>query len=88
VMEQATVKELFGDPKHPYTQGLLASLPKMNSLHKEKLNTIPGIVPSLYDLPIGCKFAPRCSFVMDVCHYQEPDLKKIKTGHFSRCWLN
>jgi len=88
VIEQATVKELFGDPKHQYTQGLLASLPKMNSLHKEKLNTIPGIVPSLYDLPIGCKFAPRCSFVMDVCHYQEPDLKKIKTGHFSRCWLN
>jgi peptide/nickel transport system ATP-binding protein/oligopeptide transport system ATP-binding protein len=88
VMEQATVKALFSDPKHPYTQGLLASLPKMNRLHKEKLNTIPGIVPSLYDLPIGCKFAPRCSFVMDVCYQNEPDLIEAKPGHFSRCWLD
>ncbi len=88
VMEQATVKALFSDPKHPYTQGLLASLPKMNRLHKEKLNTIPGIVPSLYDLPIGCKFAPRCSFVMDVCYQNEPNLIEAKPGHFSRCWLD
>ena len=88
VMEQAAVNELFFDPRHPYTQGLLASLPKMDAIRKERLNTIPGIVPGLYDLPIGCKFAPRCSFVMDVCHHEEPDLKEIKTGHISRCWLN
>ena len=88
VMEQAAVNELFFDPRHPYTQGLLASLPKMDAIRKERLNTIPGIVPGLFDLPIGCKFAPRCSFVMDVCHHEEPDLKEIKTGHISRCWLN
>lgn len=88
VMEHANVAEIFADPNHPYTQGLLASLPKMNVRHKKKLTTIPGIVPSLYDLPIGCKFAPRCRSAMDVCHQTEPDLVEIKTGHFSRCWLN
>ncbi|UCE07937.1 MAG: ABC transporter ATP-binding protein [bacterium] len=88
VMEQADVIEIFENPLNPYTQGLLNSLPKMGTVHKQKLNTIPGIVPSLYDLPMGCKFSSRCSSVMDICHHSEPELIEVKKGHFSRCWLH
>ncbi len=88
VMEQADVYEIFENPLNPYTQGLLNSLPKMDIAHKHKLNTIPGIVPSLYDLPKGCKFSPRCSQVMEVCKLSEPDLVEAKDKHWSRCWLH
>lgn len=88
VMEQADVNEIFENPLNPYTQGLLNSLPKMDTAHKQKLNTIPGIVPSLYDLPKGCKFSPRCSYVMEVCQESEPGLVEVVPGHFSRCWLH
>ena len=88
VMEQADVNQIFENPLNPYTQGLLNSLPKMDVAHKQQLNTIPGIVPSLYNLPNGCKFSPRCQFVMDVCHRSEPELVAVREGHFSRCWLD
>ncbi len=88
VMEQADVYEIFENPLNPYTQGLLNSLPKMDIAHKQKLNTIPGIVPGLYDLPKGCKFSPRCSQVMEVCKLSEPDLVEAKDKHWSRCWLH
>jgi len=87
VMEQADVNMIFENPLNPYTQGLLNSLPKIDAAHKQKLNTIPGMVPSLYDLPKGCKFSPRCSHVMDICHQSEPELIEVKKGHLSRCWL-
>ncbi|MDZ7357889.1 MAG: ABC transporter ATP-binding protein [candidate division KSB1 bacterium] len=88
VMEQAEVTEIFDRPLNPYTQGLLNSLPKIDTARKQRLNAIPGIVPSLYDLPKGCKFSPRCQYVMEICHQSEPDLKEVNPGHFSRCWLN
>lgn len=88
VMEQADVIEIFDNPGHPYTQGLLNSLPKLNSVHKQKLSTIPGIVPGLYDLPVGCKFSPRCNHVMDICPQSEPDLIELSKRHISRCWLH
>lgn len=90
VVEQAAVEEIFENPKHPYTQGLLNSLPKVGSdgFQKEKLNTIRGIVPSLYDLPGGCNFSPRCSRAMDVCRESEPELRQVEPGHFARCWLS
>ncbi len=87
VLEQADVNHIFENPLHPYTQGLLNSLPKMDTAHKQKLNTIPGMVPSLYDLPEGCKFSPRCAFVMEVCQQSEPELIEVRDGHWSRCWL-
>ena len=88
VMEHADVMSIFENPLNPYTQGLLNSLPKSGTAHKQKLNTIPGIVPSLYDLPKGCNFFPRCSHVMDVCQQSEPELIEVGEGHFSRCWLH
>lgn len=88
IMEQAEVNEIFENPLNPYTQGLLDSLPKMETAHKQKLNTIPGIVPGLYNLPQGCKFSPRCRYVKEQCRQSEPALVEVKDGHWSRCWLH
>lgn len=88
VMEQADVNEIFNNPSNPYTRGLLNSLPNIDMAHKQKLNTIPGIVPSLYDLPKGCKFSPRCGSVMEVCQQSEPELIEVDNEHWSRCWLH
>ncbi len=88
VMERTGVTKIFETPLNPYTQGLLNSLPKIDTAHKQKLNTIPGIVPGLYDLPNGCKFSPRCSRVMEICKQSEPELIEVDDGHWSRCWLH
>lgn len=79
--------EIFEKPKHPYTIGLLASLPDPSKDTKEKLNAIPGLIPHILDLPKGCKFCTRCSKVMDKCWENEPELKEINPGHFVRCHL-
>ena len=73
IVEEAPVQELFADPKHPYTQGLIGSVPKLGS-GVESLPSIPGSVPDLSVMPKGCKFAPRCKYAMDICHQQEPEL--------------
>jgi peptide/nickel transport system ATP-binding protein len=88
IVEYAAVDLLFGDPKHPYTQGLLKSIPRLDEEHgrKQKLETIPGLVPSLLDLPSGCKFSNRCQYVFDRCK-EEPRLIEADRGHFVRCWL-
>ena len=76
IVEEAPVQELFADPKHPYTQGLIGSVPKLGS-GVESLPSIPGSVPDLSVMPKGCKFAPRCKYAMDICHQQEPELADI-----------
>ncbi len=86
IVEEAPVNELFEDPKHPYTQGLLASIPVLGEV-KDKLAVIPGSVPSLRNLPVGCRFANRCPFVMDICRQEEPGLIRISESHTARCWL-
>jgi peptide/nickel transport system ATP-binding protein len=88
IVEYAAVDLLFGDPKHPYTQALLKSIPRLDEEHgrKQKLETIPGLVPSLLDLPSGCKFSNRCQYVFDRCK-EEPRLIEADRGHFVRCWL-
>jgi peptide/nickel transport system ATP-binding protein len=68
----------------------LKSVPRLGdkvSIGKLRLNEIPGVVPSLYELPQGCKFSPRCSFTMDICKVQEPELRDIEEGHSCACWL-
>lgn len=85
IVERATVKELFSDPRHPYTQGLLNSIPKPGS--RERLKPIDGQPPNLSNLPQGCVFADRCPHVMDVCREKEPELKEYTTAHESACWL-
>ncbi|WEG19219.1 ABC transporter ATP-binding protein (plasmid) [Alkalihalophilus pseudofirmus] len=85
IVEEATTEELFDNPRHPYTQGLIASIPKIGS-NKKKLTSIPGTVPNPSDMPVGCKFAPRCSKVMEVCYEKEPNLLSVGK-RASRCWL-
>ncbi|MFC1491892.1 ABC transporter ATP-binding protein [Nitrospinota bacterium] len=90
VVEQAPIKEIFGNPIHPYTIGLLGSIPKLRILGEEKvgrLQEIPGIVPSLHRVPTGCSFNPRCNEVVAACRETEPQLKEITPGHFVRCLL-
>jgi oligopeptide/dipeptide ABC transporter ATP-binding protein len=86
VVEQADTISLFDNPKHPYTQGLLASLPSITE-EKERLEVIKGTVPSPTNFPSGCRFNPRCKFCKDICREQEPPKKKIAANHFAYCWL-
>jgi oligopeptide/dipeptide ABC transporter ATP-binding protein len=90
IVEQTEVEKLFRDPKHPYTQGLIASVPVMGVVQDE-LATIPGSVPNLIDVPTGCKFAPRClariENHLEICTAEEPMLESVAPGHTVRCWL-
>ena len=89
IAEQGPVDEIFQRPHHPYTWGLLGSLPRLDT-DTERLVQIPGQPPSLLNPPRGCRFHPRCPYVMNVCKQEEPELKKV-TGdldHFQRCWLD
>jgi peptide/nickel transport system ATP-binding protein len=90
VAEEAPVGELFKEPLHPYTQGLLRSIPRIDlaATVKQRLETIPGTVPTLRgDIAPGCRFAPRCPFVKSVCTEKDPVLKEVKPGHKVSCWL-
>ena len=87
IQEVAPVKELFHNPLHPYTRGLLASLPTVDGEKQQRLRTIPGNVPSILDLPIGCKFVTRCSERLERCARIEPELIETAPGHWVRCHL-
>ncbi|WP_149093845.1 ABC transporter ATP-binding protein [Paenibacillus terrae] len=86
VVEETDVKTLFKNPKHPYTQSLLASLPQLNS-EQDRLASIPGQVPNPLDMPAGCRFAPRCQFAKEICREEAPVLKEVESGHKCRCLL-
>lgn len=90
ILEQANVHDLFEKPLHPYTKGLLGSTPTLGSV-KEYLDVVPGVVPSLIDLPPGCRFAPRCQARIDndltICNEIEPSLDFVSSEHSVRCWL-
>ena len=88
IVEQASVFDLFDRPSHPYTRGLLASIPKATEKRTAKrLNSIPGVVPNLAKLPAGCRFHPRCADAMPICKMQQPELTNLGNGHEVRCWL-
>ncbi len=87
IVEQADTLELFDNPLHPYTRGLMKAIPTLDMSVKDgELYEIPGIVPSLSALPEGCSFHPRCFLAKDICGKQEPELKELKPGHFVACW--
>jgi peptide/nickel transport system ATP-binding protein len=90
IVEETDVKTLFRDPKHPYTIGLIQSIPVLGVV-KDELDVIPGNVPNLIDLPPGCRFAPRCrariEHNLDICFHEEPQLKPVSPNHTVRCWL-
>jgi oligopeptide/dipeptide ABC transporter ATP-binding protein len=85
IVEQAGTGELFANPQHPYTRGLMASIPKPGEEGRGRLRTIPGSVPRLHDLPKGCTFSPRCDMKTGKCE-REPELVEVKPGHLVRCW--
>ena len=89
VVEEADVYNIFEHPLHPYTEGLLESIPRIDrsAQKKTRLTEIQGVVPIPSQLPAGCHFHPRCPKVMDVCRHENPVLKKEKAGHQVRCWL-
>lgn len=87
IAETAFVDELFENPAHPYTQGLLSSIPRLEGKRKAKLNTIKGMVENIYELPKGCRFQNRCPYVMDICKIKEPDMFKINETHYASCFL-
>ena len=90
IVEQADIRTLFKKPVHPYTQGLMASIPVLGTV-KEVLDVIPGSVPNLVNLPPGCQFAPRCrarvEYQLSICTQVEPPLLPYEPDHLCRCWL-
>ncbi|HEV8435009.1 MAG TPA: ABC transporter ATP-binding protein [Thermoanaerobaculia bacterium] len=89
VVEEASVRDLFERPAHPYTRGLLKSLPSVTSNEKgARLPTIKGMVPPITSLPSGCKFNPRCPDVMEICYGKEPALMPVGEGQSARCYLH
>jgi oligopeptide/dipeptide ABC transporter ATP-binding protein len=90
VVEEADVNTIFAEPKHPYTVGLIGSVPVLGVV-KDKLDVIPGSVPNLVNLPPGCQFAPRCrarvEHKLEICTREEPLLRPVSPGHTVRCWL-
>jgi peptide/nickel transport system ATP-binding protein len=87
VVEEAPVDRLFGNPAHPYTQGLIRSIPRRDlaAVRKTRLQTIAGSVPTLIDPPAGCRFAPRCGFATDECRHAQPALRELEPGHKVAC---
>ncbi|SHE73856.1 ABC transporter ATP-binding protein [Caloramator proteoclasticus] len=88
IAETGTTRDIFYNPKHPYTWGLLNSVPNPKNLVKERLKPIDGQPPDLLKPPAGCPFAPRCQYAMRICMTQRPPLFEIGEGHKAACWLN
>ncbi len=90
-VEEANVNELFANPRHPYTVGLMTAIPRLDKItsdefNDERLTEIPGVVPPLYDLPQGCAFASRCSIATDNCRQEKPDFEEKSPGHWAACF--
>ena len=86
IVETASAKELYANPRHPYTLGLLRSVPRLDETRKEKLEPIEGLPPDLVNLPQGCSFYPRCRFHIDKCLSDRPPLMLVGEKHMSACW--
>ena len=86
IVEKGTVHEIFAKPRHPYTKGLLESIPRLENTPKTKLPIIDGIVPDLFNLPKGCRFANRCKYASELCEAGHPELEEIMSNHFVACY--
>lgn len=87
VVEEGSIDDIFYDSWHPYTWGLLKSMPKLTEKNKTLLSTIDGTPPDLYAPPVGCAFAPRCEYAMKVCYDEQPKFYDCGQGHITSCWL-
>jgi oligopeptide transport system ATP-binding protein len=88
IIEEAPVKELYANPEHPYTIGLLGSLPRVDDMERHKLISIEGLPPILYQKPNACPFAPRCKWVMEHCWNENPPLLVVGPDHRAACWVD
>ena len=86
IIEKGTVTDIFRDPRHPYSVGLLRSVPRLDALEHERLVTIEGQPPLLIQPIAGCPFEPRCDWAIDKCTTDPPQLEEKSTGHFAACW--
>jgi oligopeptide transport system ATP-binding protein len=87
IVETASTEEVFGNPRHPYTVGLMKSIPRLDATTREKLEPIRGLPPDLIDLPDMCPFVPRCNYAREKCEQKCPPLLEVKPGHYSACWF-
>jgi oligopeptide transport system ATP-binding protein len=87
IIEEAPVKEVYANPTHPYTLGLLKSLPRLDSRERYRLVTIPGLPPLLLEKPTACPFSPRCPYVFERCQ-ENPPLFDVGVEHRAACWWN
>ncbi len=88
IIEEAPVTELYANPRHPYTLGLLGSLPRLDETERRKLYSIEGVPPMLFTKPTACPFAPRCQWAMERCHKENPRLEAVEPGHRVACWVD
>ncbi len=86
IIETGNSQDIYHDPRHPYTRGLLRSVPRLDEPAETRLTPREGIPPDLLDLQVGCSFAPRCSFAIDRCTRETPPLLPVSEGHHSACW--
>jgi oligopeptide transport system ATP-binding protein len=88
IIETAGVRDIYASPAHPYTKGLLGSIPRLDAKSKSKLTPIEGLPPDLISMPAGCPFAARCSYVQDICRTERPLLRSVGDGHQTACWVD
>jgi oligopeptide transport system ATP-binding protein len=88
IVESAPVEAAFGDPRHPYTLGLMGSIPRLDEVRGSRLNPIQGIPPDLIDTPLGCPFQPRCPYGVEDSVHHNPPLREVSTGHQVACWVD
>jgi oligopeptide transport system ATP-binding protein len=88
IVEEGPVKQVYGDPRHPYTLGLLNSIPRLDLARKKKLLPIEGLPPDLIALPEGCPFQPRCQYALERCQVENPPLEAVAPGHRIACWVD
>jgi oligopeptide/dipeptide ABC transporter ATP-binding protein len=87
MVEQGSARDVYADPRHPYTMGLLHSVPRLDVPRKAKLHSIDGQPPDMMHLPLGCAFAPRCPYAIARCQTEVPPLMPVAPEHLSACWL-
>jgi oligopeptide/dipeptide ABC transporter ATP-binding protein len=88
IVEEAEVDTLYENPRHPYTLALMAALPHVERRRENRLKSIPGAPPNLLVQIVGCPFAPRCEYAMEICSTQNPSLESIRKNHSIACWVD
>jgi oligopeptide transport system ATP-binding protein len=88
IVEEGPTQGVFAEPRHPYTLGLLESIPRIEGELHERLPSIPGAPPPAWDLPAGCPFRPRCGFVLPRCELEDPPLAPVREAQAAACWAD